>query len=229
MFYKKIIMKTILKTAIYVALFSLNFVAFAQFEILQDVGSGAPLRANPYPDVKGVPFIEDFSLGSIIYSKKDTLHNIQLRFNSFGNMLEFKKDGNVFGYSSKDIIGFVANVEGKPSVFKSGIDIPKVGKDVFVQVLVEGDFTVVNYRYKVLIDDPGAAYGSQRSKSFQNKNELYIVTPDRVMLFKPKKKQILEIFGNKADKVFEIESNLGLTLKEDRDLVKIVTVLNGAI
>lgn len=222
-------MKTIIKTSLLILFISFSFSSFAQFEVLQDVGSGAPLRANPYPDVKGVPFIEDFSPGTIIYSVKDTLRNLPIRFNSYGNMLELQKDGGIFGFSTKEILGFISTLDGKPSLFISGIDIPKVGKDVFVQILVEGEFTIVNHRYKILSEDPSAAYGSQKAKSFQNKNDLYIVTKNGVRPYKSNKKQIQEIFGEKTEKIYEIESSLGFSLKEERDLVRIVSILNDSI
>ena len=202
--------------------------SFAQFEVLQDVANpGAPLRANPYREVKGSAYLEDFEPGFIVYTQKDTLKNIPIRFNAYGNMLEYQHKGTAFGLSAKDILGFVLFSNGRPQYFSHGYDLPNLGKDIFVQVLVDGKYTLLNYRYKVLVDDPSAAYGSQRAKMFQYKNDYFIASERGVFPFRTKKKQLAEIFGEDADQIAKFESNSAYDFKNETDIIRLIRQLNA--
>jgi hypothetical protein len=204
------------------------FPLYAQFEVLTDVGNpGAPLKANTYPEVKGTAYIVDFEPGFIVYTKKDTLKNISIRFNAYGNMLEYKHQGVLRGLSTKDILGFVLFSNGRPQYFSHGYDLPNLGKDVFVQVLSDGKYTLLNYRYKIMADDPAAAYGSQRSKMFQNKNDFFIATEKGVFPMKTKRKQFVEIFGEDAAEVNKILSANYYDLKNETDLARVLELINS--
>lgn len=209
-------------------LFFINLSVFGQVETLQDVSvPGAPLIANPYPEVKGDPYLGDFMQGSILVSKKDTLMNIAVRFNLYGNMLEVNRMGELMGYSGKNIHGFIIDTYKQREIYKSGFDIPKIGKDVFVQILEEGDFTLLKYRYKIITDDPSAAYGSQKSKSFQNKVDFYIAYGEEIHPFKSKKKQLSTVFGDSSERVMGLIGEMNLDLRDEEDMVKLVRVLNN--
>jgi hypothetical protein len=206
----------------------LPFTSFAQFEVLRDVANpGAPLRANPYREVKGSAYLSDFSPGSIIYTKTDTLKNIPIRFNAYGNMLEYQNKGSVFGLSAKDILGFVTFSDGRPLYFSDGYDLPNLGKDIFVQVLVQGNYTLLNYRHKTLIDDPSVSYGSQRAKAFQDKNDYYVFHNGKVTPFVPKKKNLSENFGDVWNQINEMDGLNNLNLRLEEDIIKLITLFNS--
>lgn len=208
-------------------LFFIHLTVFGQVETLQDVSiPGAPLIANAYPEVKGDPYLGNFMQGSILVSKKDTLTNIAVRFNLYGNMLEVNRMGELMGYSGKNIHGFIIDTYKQREIYKSGFDIPKLGKGVFVQILEEGDFTLLKYRYKIIADDPSAAYGSQKSKSFQNKVDFYIAFEEEIHPFKTKKKQLSSVFGDSTERVLGLIENMNLDLKDEEDMVKLVRALN---
>lgn len=208
--------------------FFINFLVIGQVETLQDVSvPGAPLIANAYPEVKGDPYLGDFMQGSILVSKKDTLMNIAVRFNLYGNMLEVNRMGELMGYSGKNIHGFIIDTHKQREIYKSGFDIPKIGKDVFVQILEEGDYTLLKYKYKIIADDPSAAYGSQKSKAFQSKVDFFVSQNDVVLPFKSKRKQLAIVFGDDAPKALGLIAKMNLDLRDEDDMVKLIRALNN--
>jgi hypothetical protein len=201
---------------------------FGQVETLQDFSvPGAPLIANAYPEVKGDPYMGDFSQGAILVSRKDTIRNIAIRFNLYGNMLEVNRMGELMGYSGKNIHGFIFDSFGNREVYKSGFDIPKLGKGTFTQVLTEGDYTLLKYKQKYISDDPSAAYGSQKSKAFQNKTEYFVAHKETVFPFKTNRKQLSAVFGDDTPKVLELIGKMKLDLRDEQDMVKLVQTLNN--
>lgn len=199
-----------------------------QVETLQDVSSpGAPLIANAFPEVKGNPYMGDFSKGFILTSKKDTIRNIAIRFNLYGNMLEVNRMGELVGYNGKNIHGFIIEPFGAKEIYKSGFDLPKLGKGTFVQVMAEGEYTLLKYKYKYITDDPSAAYGSQKSKAFQNKLEFFVAHREAVMPFKTKRKQLNQVFGNDTPNVIELIGKMNLDLRDEEDMVKLIRALNN--
>ena len=218
------------KLSVFAITFSLivfSFQVLGQVETLQDVSvPGAPLIANSFPEVKGDPYMGDFTQGYILASKKDTIRNIVIRFNLFSNMLEVNRMGELMGYSGKNIHGFILESYGNREVYKSGYDIPKLGKATFVQIMAEGEYTLLKYKYKEILDDPSAAYGSQKSKAFQGKTELFLAYENKVVPFKTKKKQLNLVFGDSTPKVMDLIAKMKLDLRDEADLVKLIIALN---
>lgn len=200
----------------------------AQVETLQDVSvPGAPLIANAYPEIKGDPYMADFIPGTILVSKKDTIRNVAIRFNLYSNMLEVNRMGELMGYSGKNIHGFIFESFGTKEVYKSGFDIPKLGKGTFAQVLSEGDYSLLKYKHKYITDDPSAAYGSQKSKAFQLKMEYYVAHKGTVVPFKTKRKQLNSVFGDDTPKALDLIGKMKLDLRDEEDMVKLVKALNN--
>lgn len=201
---------------------------FGQVETLQDVSvPGAPLIANAFPEIKGDPYMADFTPGTILVSKKDTIRNIAIRFNLYSNMLEVNRMGELMGYSGKNIHGFIFESFGTKEVYKSGFDIPKLGNGTFAQVLSEGNYSLLKYKHKYITDDPSAAYGSQKSKAFQSKTEYFVAHKGTVVPFKTKRKQLNTVFGDETTKVLDLIGKLKLDLRDEEDMVKLVQALNN--
>lgn len=199
-----------------------------QVETLQDVSvPGAPLIANAFPEIKGDPYMTDFTQGTILVSKKDTIRNIAIRFNLFSNMLEVNRMGELMGYSGKNIHGFIFESFGAKEVYKSGFDIPKLGKGTFAQVLSEGEYSLLKYKHKYITDDPSAAYGSQKSKAFQSKIEYFVAHKETVVPFKTKRKQLSAVFGDDTPKVLDLIAKMKLDLRDEQHMIQLVQALNN--
>lgn len=201
--------------------------AMAQLRLLKDgVSGGRPITANPYSEIKGSAYLLDFEEGSILYSEKDTARNLIIAFNSYENTLEQKSDGQLVAYVPSKISGFILNPDYNPRVFRSGYAVPKVGANLFVEVLVDGEYSLISHHYKTLADDLTAAYGSQRSKIFQSAEELYVVYKGTSKLLKTKPKSIQETFGEDTPKVIKLIKDYSLDLKLKSDVIRLINLLN---
>jgi hypothetical protein len=58
----------------------LTNISFCQLQVLRDQGTGNPVMANPYPEVKGSPYWSEFEIGKIIFSENS--YFIHSTFNS---------------------------------------------------------------------------------------------------------------------------------------------------
>lgn len=201
--------------------------AMAQLKLLKDgVSGGRPVTANPYAEIKGSAYLLDFEEGSILYSEKDTARNLIIAFNSYDNTLEHKTDGQLVAYLPSKISGFILNPDSNPRLFRSGYAIPKVGANLFVEVLVDGEYSLISHHYKTLGDDLTAAYGSQRSKIFQSVEEWYVVKEGTAKLVKTKPKSIQETFGEDTPEVNKLIKDYSLDLKVKSDVIRLVNLLN---
>ncbi|UJP65204.1 hypothetical protein [Mongoliitalea daihaiensis] len=207
-----------------IALFSEK--SYGQLSLLRDAGTGMPVMANPFPDVKGTPYWGDFAMGKVIFTEKDTVKNLVVAFNAYNHMLEYRLEGNQLAYSPKMIQGFVLESQGQASVFRSGYDIPKVGANRFVEVLVDGNYSLIDHKYKIMGDDPNAAYGSQRSRMFLNREELYVVKDGVVYPWKTKKKDLMVIFGDDYASFSKFENQYGFDLKDRSAVRRLITMMN---
>ncbi|MFD2200366.1 hypothetical protein [Shivajiella indica] len=203
---------------------------FCQLQVLRDQGTGIPVLANPYPEVKGTPYWSEFEIGKIIFSEKDTASNLVIAFNAFNHTLVYSMDRELLAYSPGKISGFILSPENNPQIFRSGYMIPNIGKNRFVEVLVDGDYTLVNHKYKKMIDDPGATYGSQRAKTFANAEDLYLYKDGQPFLWKSRRKNLIEIFGEEGyKKVNELANTYNLDLTQKNDIKRLVYFLNSGV
>jgi hypothetical protein len=202
----------------------------AQLQVLRDQGTGNPVMADPYPEVKGTPYWNEFDIGKIIFSEKDTLGDMVIAFNAFNHTLVYNMERELMAYSPGKISGFILSPDSNPQIFRSGYMIPNVGKNRFVEILVDGEYTLVNHKYKKMIDDPGATYGSQRSKTFASQEDLYLYKNGETFLWKSKKKNLIEIFGEEGyKKVNELANSYNLDLTEKNDIRRLVYFLNRGV
>jgi hypothetical protein len=91
------------KLLTFLLLFSTDSV-FGQLSLLRDGSTGMPVLANPYPDMKGTPYVGDFEFGNIIFSERDTAENLMINFNAFSNKLEYRFEGKLLELDANKIV-----------------------------------------------------------------------------------------------------------------------------
>lgn len=213
------------KTIFSLLLLVIANVSFGQLRVLNDVGSGAPIMKEGFPDIKGDPFFTDFTDG-IILSSKDSVDTYKIRHNAYDNTLEYLYQDKVFAYRPQDIKGFILMEDGRRVRYTSDYIIPHLNNKAFTKVIAQGEYTLVELRQKVVADDPGATYGSTKSKVFQPRISHYIVKDHNVMPYSSKKKALQEIFGDDLSKVKSIEKDSNLNLKNTDHLKVVLSILN---
>lgn len=200
----------------------------AQLQVLRDQGTGNPVMSNPYPEVKGTPYWSEFEMGSIVFSEKDTATNLMIAFNAYNHTLVYQLDRELMAYSPGKINGFILGKNNSNQIFRTGYMIPGIGTNRFVEVLVDGELTLVNHKFKKMVDDPGATYGSQQSKTFQSVEELIVFKDREAFIWKPRKKNLSGFFGEDGyKKINDIAKSYVLDLKDKNDVKRLVMLLNA--
>jgi hypothetical protein len=195
---------------------------------MRDTGTGNPIVANPYMEVKGTPYLSDFVAGVLILPDSQRVDNIMISVNGYDNTLEYKLNGMLFAYNPNKLKGFILpGATGQAEAFTSQYLLPNFGEKRFVQVLEEGRYTLVNYRYKVMVDDVSAGYGAQSSKVFQDESMYYIARDGKTFVVKNKSKSLQEIFGDDYGKAEGIINLHDLDIKNDVDLLYLLKTLNS--
>lgn len=201
--------------------------SIAQLQLLRDQVSGNPVMANPNPDVNGTPYWSEFESGKIIFSEKDTVDNLMIAFNAFNHTLVYQLERELLSYTPGKISGFILQSKSNPQLFRSGYLIPNIGTNRFVEILVDGKYTLVGHKYKKISDDPGAAYGSQRAKSFASVEDLYVYKDGQPFLWRARKKNLVEFFGEEDyQKINKFSSAYNLDLKAKNDIRRLINFLN---
>jgi len=199
----------------------------AQLSLLRDNGTGLPITTNPYREVKGSAYLEDFTKGKIFLPDGQWVEGLQIALNAYENTLEYKLEGSLFSYTSDKLSGFTyTSATSGPVEFTSAYELPTLKEKRFVRVLENGNYSLLLHTYKIMVDDPSATYGAQAAKVFQPQQELFVVSGGKVYLMKGKEKDLNEIFGQDAAKAGEWIKSQKLNVKDVDDMRALIRQLN---
>ncbi|MDX5338959.1 MAG: hypothetical protein LPK25_08025 [Cyclobacteriaceae bacterium] len=200
---------------------------YAQLAVLRDSGTGIPITVNPYREVKGSAYIQDFKQGTLDLLDGRKVEGLQIALNGYEHTLEYKLEGNLYAYAADKLKGFsIQNEGGETLRFTSEYMVPTLSKKRFLQIVEEGKYTLLLHSYKIMVDDVAATYGAQAAKAFQNQEDYFIVKAGEIYLVKNKNKDLEEVFGQDYSKAMEIQKSQKLNLKNLSDLAVLVRTLN---
>ena len=199
----------------------------AQLSVLRDTGTGSPIMSNPYNEVKGSQYIEEFRSGTLLLPNGQTVEGLQIALNGYENTVEYKMNGSLFAYSADKLAGFTyVNNRGEIAAYTSEFVIPTLNKKRFIRTLEKGKYSLYSHDYKIMTDDAAATYGAQGAKVFQTLEDLFVVKGGEIFLFKNRSKDLQRIFGEDFEKISQLEKNLKLNLKETNDVRLLIRALN---
>ncbi|GMQ29340.1 hypothetical protein [Algoriphagus confluentis] len=208
-------------------LLGMNSLVMAQLTVLRDTGTGSPIMTNPYQEVKGSQYIEDFRTGNLLLPNGQTVEGLSIALNGYDNTLEYKMSGSLFAYSADKLAGFAyINDKGEMAEYTSEFVLPTLSQKRFIRVLEKGEYSLYSHDYKIMTNDVGATYGAQASKVFQTLQDIFVAKDGEIYLFKNKKKDLEKIFGEDYEKVAALEKSLNLNLKETNDIRLLIRALN---
>jgi hypothetical protein len=194
---------------------------------LRDNGTGNPIMTNPYREVKGSPYLDDFKPGILYLPNGQKVEGLQIALNGYEHTLEYKLEGNLYAYTADNLPGFsFVTDSGESMEFTSEYVVPTLGKKRFLQKLESGKYSLFLHQYKIMTDDVGATYGAQAAKIFQNQEDFFIVKEGEIYLFKTKSKDLQQIFGEDLEKVNTLIKEQKLNLKDQADLQALIRQLN---
>ncbi|WP_035467841.1 hypothetical protein [Algoriphagus mannitolivorans] len=200
---------------------------FAQLAVLRDSGTGIPITTNPYREVKGSAYFQEFKQGVLELKDGRRVEGLQIALNGYEHTLEYKLEGNLFAYSPEKLKGFsFLNDMGEETKYTSEFTLPTLSKKRFLQVVEEGKYTLLLHSYKIMVDDVAATYGAQAAKAFQNQEDFFIAKDGVLYLVKNKSKDLEEVFGEDYNKAMSIQKSQKLNFKSLSDLAVLVRALN---
>ena len=200
---------------------------FGQLAVLRDSGTGMPITTNPYREVKGSAYFQEFKLGTLELLDGRKVEGLQIALNGYEHTLEYKLEGNLYAYTPEKLKGFIfQNEAGEETKFTSEYIVPTLSKKRFLQVIEEGKYTLLLHNYKVMVDDVAATYGAQASKAFQDQEDFFIVKNQEIYLLKNKAKDLEVVFGEDFEKASAIQKSQKLNLKSLSDMAVLVRALN---
>jgi len=201
--------------------------SFAQLTLLRDNGTGNPIMTNPYTEVKGSQYINEFRQGILYLANGQKVDGLQIALNGYENTLEYKLEGNLYSYSPENLPGFsFVSESGEVEEFTSEFIIPTLSKKRFLKKLESGKYGLYLYPFKIMTDDVGSNYGAQSSKVFQSQEDLFIVKDGKMVLLKTKTKDMQVIFGDDFEKANAIIKEQKLNLKNQEDVRVLIRQLN---
>jgi hypothetical protein len=215
--------------SIILPLLLLPLIGTAQQEFLSDARQlGAPIMANRYPDVKGSPYMEDaFVRGEVILKRGSTIKDVEIRYNAFEDIMEFKSGDDVLFMASDKISGFIMNSGGRPVLFKNGYSIPGFSANSFFIVISEGENQLLKKYKKVSAPDPDAPYGSEGKAFSSNSSYHLIYNGASYTNIKLNKKSILDIMHDRQKEIEEFVKSRKLDYRSETDVAAITSYLNS--
>ncbi len=206
--------------------------------------NGAPARLTPYTEVEGSPYLfEDWSTAKIGLTNAGVKENVAFKFNIYDNELEVINEAGNPIYLTKDFIEYVEI--NRPSIllanstnqgllptliFKKGFDFVKgIGPKDLVNVLAEGDYTLIRRFYSDLVTPPKNSYAPTPGRMFVFEETFFLIDKDEnISSIRPKTNAIVKALNEKdQDKAKEIIKENRLDLSREDHLVVFFSKLNG--
>jgi len=206
--------------------------------------NGVPVKATPYSNIDGSPYLfDEWTKADISFKNGDVKEKISLKMNLYDNEIEVITDaGNRIYLDKKYVSNFKifrpeANIDrsrGDLNVitFKNGFSgIKGIDENAFVNVLAEGDFYTLVRKYKTgLVEPPNNSYSPTPGKMFVAEQGLFIVNSDgEVSSAKAKTNSIIKSLDNSDQALGKsIAKEQKLDLSREDHLVRFFTDLNEA-
>lgn len=204
--------------------------------------NGTPARLTTYSEIEGSPYLfNDWSKADIGTTNAGLKQDVAYRFNIHDNELEVVNEAGNKIYLNKDYVEYVVLqrpsiliAEGTPGLlpnllFKKGFDFVRgIGPKDLVNVLAEGDYTLIRRFYSDLVTPPKNSYAPTPGRMFVFEETYYLIDKDEnVTSVKNKTNTILKAL-NEADqeKAKSILKEDKLDLSREDHLVRFFTKLN---
>lgn len=204
--------------------------------------NGTPARLTTYSEIEGSPYLfNDWAKADIGTTNAGLKQDVAYRFNIHDNELEVVNEAGNKIYLNKDYVEYVVLqrpsiliAEGTPGLlpnllFKKGFDFVRgIGPKDLVNVLAEGDYTLVRRFYSDLVTPPKNSYAPTPGRMFVFEETYYLIDKDEnVTSVKNKTNTILKALKEAdQEKAKSILKEDKLDLSREDHLVRFFTKLN---
>jgi hypothetical protein len=197
-------------------------------QVLQDT-NGRPIFAKQYIDVQGSPYFSDIWLqGSVRLSDGKFYENMALRYDLVGDQLIFKSlAGEPMNFVLEVNEFKLLSTAAEELNFRNGFKPADEGTEkTFYQVLSDGETPLLKRTWKKVIEQK--PYTSATiEKSFRQLESYYLVKQGTPVRIKKDRKAVLEILTDYHSQLDQFIKLNNLNLKNDPDLVSLITYYNS--
>ena len=207
-----------MKTFNFTILLLLFITGVSKAQFLQDI-QGRVITEQTYIDVIGSPFFNnDFVTGNVVLTNGNKFQCVPLKYNSYNDELFFKnpKDGSLLSFEvpvkSFELLG-QTYINGFPA-------IDNFNENSFYGLIANSSVKLLVKNYKTILENK--PYNSASvEKKFEDNKVYYVFKAGKMQRFKPTKKDILEIFGDKSSEIDAFLKKDKVDFKNYADLAKV--------
>lgn len=205
--------------------------SWAQSTYLEEV-SGKPIRVGQYVDMEGSPYLQDnWAKGEVKMANGDVFTDVDLKYDLVGDILLFKnkkeeplefvqpvKEFSII-YSNKGEVENITYRNGYPA--HEGLS-----EQNFYKVIADGKTSLLKKETKVVRNETSYNSATITKKLFSN--EVYYIYKDgKFTRVKKDQKSLLVALKGQEGKLKEFIKSNKLSLKEDKDLAKLISYYNS--
>lgn len=177
-----------------------------------------------YDDIQGTPYPDKDFMKAKISGTTD--EQVPIRYNSYNDEIEFKKEDKVLALPKKTEYGRIEVISPKKTLVLLDTSDELAG---YFYELANGKnslYKKVKTKFIDFIPAPNG-YSSDKPANFKTLDPVYYIKTDKGFIKKPKsQKEIIEQFPDKKDSLNTFFKSNKIKFDKDEDLIKLVTFLN---
>jgi hypothetical protein len=196
---------------------------------LQNV-DGRPVFEKKYVDVQGSPYLEeDWAQGAVDLKNGKSFKEVALKYDLVADEVLFKNEkGEAYAFAQPvKAFSLIRPGDKSQRIFRNGYAPVKGGTESsYYEVLADGKVQLLQRKVKKIREDK--AYGSATAVRTMEEYTNYFIAKDGVPVnIKKSEKAVLEAIGGDSTALEAYIRSNKLNLKNDGDLVKLLTYYNG--
>ncbi|WP_293309971.1 hypothetical protein [Pedobacter sp. UBA5917] len=207
-----------------------SIVAQAQY-IVQPYGDmqGTPLKEIKYENVDGTPYLFDYWIkGKVTLKSGKQYKDMPIKYDVMNDKLIFQAENGNMMHFTEPVSAFEINDIASATNYKFTNGLPATdGQNLnsFYQLIASGKVSLFKKPYKKISEH--TVYGSATvNKSFDLRNDYYILQNGSLSKINITKKSLLAIAPNKEKEITDYLKKEKTDFKQDTDLNKFFNYLN---
>lgn len=202
-----------------------------QVMVMKGAGN-AVLRETQYTSVDGSPYLfDDWRTGAIKEKNGAITDNIMVRYDAYRDEVQFIRDGKKIAVAPELAVEFyLVETDAQTGrhrnlLFKNGFSVEEYPNTAYFNVLYDGHTKYLR-KFKInYLEQTVSNYGTNELvKRFVPDESEFLVINGKAVEIKGSRKKILDYFGDKAAAVKKEMKDKNLSLKEDIDLISVLTI-----
>lgn len=204
----------------------------AQGLYAQDL-NGSPIRTKQYLDINGSPyFLDRWEKGTVQLDNGQT-YSLDLKYDLLADELLFRnKNGDSLNFVQpvKEFkLSYIDENKQQTHLFRNGFPSTgaKTNEKSFYEVLYDGGTKLLKRRAKSTWMESTTYGTANQTKNITERVSYFIVKQGKIMPVKNDRKSVIAALGDKSAEMDKYIKDNKLDVKQDDDLIKLVTYYNS--